>query len=64
MSRTDQTLTLIGAGDAPLAQTLSTWRSLDPPGVLPHLARALDGETAATESVSSGSTFRLSPPHF
>jgi L-erythro-3,5-diaminohexanoate dehydrogenase len=42
-------LTLIDAADAPLAQGLSTWRSLDPPGVLPHLARALDGETDATE---------------
>lgn len=49
MSRTGETLTLIDAADAPLAQALSTWRSLDPPGVLPHLARVLDGETEATE---------------
>jgi L-erythro-3,5-diaminohexanoate dehydrogenase len=40
---------LIDSADAPLAQMLSTWRSLDPPGVLPHLARALDGKTGATE---------------
>lgn len=40
---------LIAAAPPSLAQALSTWRSVDPPGVLPHLARVLDAGSHATE---------------
>lgn len=40
---------VIDAVRPPLAQSLSTWRALEPPGVLPHLAHVLDAETGATD---------------
>jgi L-erythro-3,5-diaminohexanoate dehydrogenase len=40
---------VIEATRRPLADALSTWRSLDPPDALPHLARVLDAETGLTE---------------
>lgn len=33
---------------APGSDALSTWRAIDPPGTLPHLARVLDAETGPT----------------
>lgn len=42
-------MTLSVATGSPTARALGTWRSIDPPGVLPHLARRLDAETGPTE---------------
>jgi L-erythro-3,5-diaminohexanoate dehydrogenase len=41
--------TLIDDAPAPLAQALSTWRAIDPPGALLHVAHVLDASTGATE---------------
>jgi L-erythro-3,5-diaminohexanoate dehydrogenase len=41
--------TLTDAARAPLDNALSTWRVLDPPGALPHLARALDADSGASD---------------
>lgn len=40
---------MIEAPRPSLAQAFGTWRSIDPPGALPHLARVLDADTGATE---------------
>lgn len=40
---------LTSATRSPLAQALSTWRAVDPPATLPHLARVLDADTGATD---------------
>jgi len=40
---------LIDGSRTPLTHALSTWRAVEPPGVLPHLARVLDAQTGATE---------------
>lgn len=48
MSRTDEAF-LTDAAQARLEQTLSTWRVIEPPGVLPHLASVLDAGTGASD---------------
>jgi len=40
---------LIDVSESALADALSVWRAVDPPGALPHLARVLDAQTDATE---------------